>query len=104
MVGVKAQRRERAQHGWVLVKTVVITGVWVQSVGGGRRGTLEGGLRDSGRLARLNRTVWTWGSEEALRLLSRRGLDQIKDSPLDAVWNMDWRGGWIKERRASLRR
>lgn len=46
MVGVKAQRRERAQHGWVLVKTVVITGVWVQSVGGGRRGTLEGGLRE----------------------------------------------------------
>jgi len=46
MAGVKAQRCERAQHDWVLVKTVVITAVWVQSVGIERRGTLEGGLRE----------------------------------------------------------
>ena len=50
---MKAQRCERAQHEWVLVKTVVITGVWVQSVGGGGRGTLEGGLRERLRKACL---------------------------------------------------
>lgn len=44
--GGMAQRCERAQHDWVLVKTVVITAVWVQSVGIERRGTLEGGLRE----------------------------------------------------------
>ena len=53
VAGVKAQRCERAQHEWVLVKTVVITGVWVQSGGGGGRGTLEGGLRERLRKACL---------------------------------------------------
>lgn len=74
---------KRAQHGWVLVKTVVITGVWVQSVGGGRRGTLEGGLRERLWEGLLGSTAQSGlgGSEEALRLLSRRGLDQIKILP-----------------------
>lgn len=65
MVGVKAQRCERAQHGWVLVKTVVITGVWVQSVGSGRRGTLEGGLRER---------LW----KRLARLTAQSGLGEVK--------------------------
>ena len=61
------------------MKTVVLTGVWVQGVGSGGEGPWKvGGEKDSGRLAWLNCTVRSCGSEESLGLLSRRGLDQIK--------------------------